>query len=170
MPQGWIIGPALFLLYLDDLPDAVKSSRIAMFAGETKIFRAINSAADSKSLQQELSNLASWSTASGLGFNQSKCLSRKTKPLVTTYKMNDSFLKSPRCQRDLGVLVYTDLTWTNMVSNHIDRASKLLGFIKRNARSIQSIAVRELISLTLGTLSPSVCKSDLVATVCRLNC
>ena len=58
------------------------SSQVAMFADDTKIFKSIASINDTKLLQQDLSNLESWSSTSGLPFNQSKCrslsITRKT--------------------------------------------------------------------------------------------
>lgn len=153
VPQGSILGPALFLLYVNDLPDAIKSSSVSMFADDTKIFKEIKSAADADLLQKDLSNLESWSTASGLLFNKNKChaqsITRKTKPVITTYKMNESNLKSTRCERDLGVWVSSDLTWTKQILDQNARANKLLGYIRRNTRCIRSIAVRKSIYLAL---------------------
>ena len=57
VPQGSILGPMLFLLFVNSLPDAVISSQIAAFADGTKIFKEITSTRDAEQLQEDLSNL-----------------------------------------------------------------------------------------------------------------
>ena len=153
VPQGSILGPILFLLYVHDLPGLVKSSQVAMFADDTKIFKSIASINDTKLLQQDLSNLESWSSTSGLPFNQSKCrslsITRKTKPVVTIYKMKGETLEITKSERDLGVWMSNDLTWNNQVVEQSSHANKLLGYIRRNARFIQNTSVRRALYLTL---------------------
>ena len=72
VPQGSILGPLLFILYMNDLPDAIHWSRALLFADDTKCFKHIKSPDDEQSLQNDLHNLASWSVASHLSFNPSK--------------------------------------------------------------------------------------------------
>ena len=73
VPQGSLLGPILFLLFVDDLPNTVKTSRVACYADDTKIFKSIDSITDCNALQSDLNDLVSWSESSGLIFNQSKC-------------------------------------------------------------------------------------------------
>ena len=74
VPQGSILGPVLFLLYVNDLPNAVHYSiEIASFADDTKVFKQIDSFAGSLSLQCDLNSLENWLTSSGFVFNQEKC-------------------------------------------------------------------------------------------------
>lgn len=55
VPQGSLLGPALFLLFVNDLPEScVKSSSMAMYADDTKVFKAIRRLEDASALQTDL--------------------------------------------------------------------------------------------------------------------
>ena len=74
VPQGSLLGPMLFLLFVNDLPDTVTSpSRVACYADDTKVLRTINSASDCAALQSDLNSLVDWTESSGLLFNKKKC-------------------------------------------------------------------------------------------------
>ena len=57
VPHGWILGPMLFRLYVYSLPDAVRSSQLAAFADNAKIFKEITSTRDAEQLQEDLFDL-----------------------------------------------------------------------------------------------------------------
>ena len=69
VPQDSIIRPALFLLYVINLPDSILNSKVAMFADDTKVYKEVKSEDNGATLQQDLDNLSSRSTAFGLAFN-----------------------------------------------------------------------------------------------------
>ena len=71
VPQGSVLGPTLFLLYINDLPDCV-SSDVLIFADDTKIFRKIHTPDDVIILQKDLDSLFEWSSKWKLCFNASK--------------------------------------------------------------------------------------------------
>ena len=113
VPQGSILGPVLFSLYVNDLPDAVTSSHVAMFADDTKLFKEIHTTQDCNLLQNYLKQL---SGNSGLKFNASKCnsqmITRKLKPTTHVYKLNNNKLIQTDCERDLGEIQKSNMEQT----------------------------------------------------------
>ena len=114
VPQGSLLGPILFLLFVDDLPNTIKTSRVVCYAGDTKIFKSIDSITDCNVLQSDLNDLVSWSESSRLIFNQTKCnyhrITRRKTPVQPTYIINEKPLESCDTQKDLGVWVSSNLT------------------------------------------------------------
>ena len=137
VPQGSILGPALFLLYVNELPEVISSSsRVSMFADDRKIFGEIKTLGDASSLQEDLGRLSTWSQLSGLLFNEAKWkaqhITRKTKPILSSYKLNNTCntaLEWYAAEKDLGVWITKDLTWYKQVNEQSSRADKLLGYL-----------------------------------------
>ena len=125
----------MFLLFVDDLPNTVKTSRVACYADDTKIFKSIDSITDCNALQSDLNDLVSWSESSGLIFNQSKCkyqcITRKKSPVQPTYIINETPLESCDTEKDLGVWVSSNLTSDKQVTEQCAKANKLLDFVSR---------------------------------------
>ena len=153
VPQGSILGPVLFSLYVNDLPDAVTSSHVAMFADNTKLIKEIHTTQDCKLLQNDLDQLQTWSEISGLKFNASKCnsqmITRKLKPTTHVYKLNNNKLIQTDCERDLGVFVDRNLTWNRQVIEQSSKANKQLGYVKRSTIYVGNKEVKRSLYLTL---------------------
>ena len=130
--QGPLLGQILFLLFVDDLPNTVKTSRVA---DDTKLFKSIDSITDCNALQSDLNDLVSWFESSGLIFNQSKCkyqcITRKKSPVQPTYIINETPLESCDTEKDLGVWVSSNLTSDKQVTEQCAKANKLLDFVSR---------------------------------------
>jgi hypothetical protein len=60
VPQGSIPCPILFLLYVNNLPDAVNNAKVVSFADDTKLFKCVDSHIDGASIQSDLDNLEEW--------------------------------------------------------------------------------------------------------------
>ena len=138
VPQGSLLGPILLLLFVDDLPNAVKTSRVACYADDTKIFESVDSITDCNALQSDLNDLVSWSESSGLIFNQSKCkyrcITRKKSPVQPIYTIKETPLESCDTEKDLGVWVSSNLTSDKQVTEQCAKANKHLGFVRRVSR------------------------------------
>ena len=115
VPQGSVLGPLFFIIYVNDVPKQVKSN-LVMFADDTKMYRAIRNEGDEQVLQEDLDSLLRWSDKWLLRFNVSKCKVMhlgRTRTL-TNYKMKQPNQKSitleeTNMEKDLGVYVTSSL-------------------------------------------------------------
>ncbi len=72
VPQGTVLGPLLFLTYINDLPTHVTSS-VRLFADNLILYRAIDSPSDCNVLQRDIDLLSVWESLWQMKFNISKC-------------------------------------------------------------------------------------------------
>ena len=83
VPQGSVLGPTLFLLYINDIKEEVQS-QMRLFADDSIIYREIHTESDYQILQQDLHHLTSWSKKWLMNFNVDKCcimsITNKKKP------------------------------------------------------------------------------------------
>ena len=98
VPQRSVLGPILFILSIYDLPDCLLSSRIAMFADDTKCYNVIHSPSDVANLQGGLHRISNWETLNKLSFQPVKCpylrITRKRVSFDRTYSLNNVNLKT----------------------------------------------------------------------------
>ena len=134
-PEGGLISPLLFALYINDLPSEV-SSRCLMFADDVKIYRRITCAADADLLQADLQRLCRWSETWKLSLNPAKCksfrMTLKTKPILTTYFVKNTALEHVNSIQDLGVTLDTKLTFGPHIQNTVMKANRALGGLIRS--------------------------------------
>ena len=78
--QITVLGPMLFLLQIDDLPENVKS-HVRLFADDCLLYRPIRSQEDQIVVQEDLDALVEWCTKWGMHFNVKKCISRRLNPI-----------------------------------------------------------------------------------------
>ena len=97
VPQGSVLGPILFLAYINDLPEQVRS-RVRLFADDTAMYLALDKQADSEILQKDLEILENWVKLWDMSFNPSKCqvihVTRRKTPLQTKYHLHGCVLES----------------------------------------------------------------------------
>ena len=154
VPQGSILGPLLFIVYINDLPSFLSSSQALLFADDTKCFRTILSSSDSSLLQADLDQLSSWSSLNSLSFNISKChLLRFRKGstclIDTTYHLSGLPLTSVNQCKDLGIIFSSDLSWSHHYKMISSRAYCRLGLIRRIFSSRAPVRTKKLLYLSL---------------------
>ncbi len=139
VPQGTVLGPLMFLLYINDMPSQVHAgTRCRLFADDSLVYRVIDSIDDQVLLQEDLRNLEKWASDWGMVFNPSKCYmmaiskGHNLRPYI--YELCGVVLKPVEQEKYLGVVINHSLSWSTHVSQITARANQKLGFIKRNLR------------------------------------
>ena len=135
VPEGSLLAPLLFSLFINDLPREVDSGCL-LYADDVKIFRKIVSPSDGLLLQQDLGRLAAWSVRWGLTLNPSKCksftITLRRAPVRTEYFINATKLEHVGEIRDLGIILDTKLTFAAHVNSIVSRANRSLGLLFRS--------------------------------------
>ena len=153
VPQGSILGPILFLLYINDMPDVVTNSLIVMFADDAKCFKAIDSLTDCTVFQNDLDSLSVWSFRNELLLQPPKChnlrISRKRNSFHLIYYFSGQELEIVAKERDLGVIVCKDTDWAEHLTAIVSKANRMLGFLKWNCAGILDSKALKLLYLSL---------------------
>ena len=145
VPQGSVLGPVLFLIFINDIDSSLTSS-ISKFADDTKLYRKVNDEKDASLLQKDLDRLLTWSQTWQMSFNADKCkvLHFGSKNLGYNYTMAGSTLSSVTSEKDLGVVITNDLKPSKQCAAAAARANRVLGLIKRNFVSFSKDIVLNL--------------------------
>lgn len=136
VPQGSVLGPLLFLLYVNDIVDVVKPNvQIRLFADDCVLFKEITHTSDQDDLNDSLSKIFYWCTEWGMTLNVEKSvflpISRKKTSLPYSYTLGSSALKQVTNYKYLGVtLCSSNLSWNLHVQNISFSAFRKLCFLK----------------------------------------
>ena len=149
IPQGSVLGPLLFVIYINDLPDCVSLSDIYLFADDTKLVKMIDSLEDSKMLQNDIDSLVQWSNKWLLKFHPNKChvltLGKfENIKHAHQYKIDDKILEHVECEKDLGVFIDSDLSFENHISEKVKVANNLVGLIRRSFFHLSTSLFKQL--------------------------
>ena len=177
VPQGTVLGPLMFLLYVNDIGDKVSpQTTTKLFADDCLLYRTINSVADATQLQQDLDTMVDWSNTWLVRFNATKChllkIIRQQNYTPTRYSINGVHLGEVDHHPYLGVELTSNLTWKTHISNITSKANRILNLLRRHLYGCnQEVKSRAITSLVRPHLeySSSVCdpyyKQDVSAIV-----
>ena len=138
VPQGSVLGPILFLAYINDLPEHV-TSQVRLFADDTVIYITLHKQTDSIALQKDLQHLEPWESLWDMEFNPGKCqvfhVSTSRSPINTQYVLHGQVLETVSSARYLGVDISSDLSWKTHINRITSNANRSLGSLKRNIKA-----------------------------------
>jgi len=140
VPQGSVLGPLLFLLFVNDIPDWIITN-IRMFADDTKIWTQLSCPEDAVKLQQDLDVLSNWSAKWLLKFNPLKCkLMHLRHNMDTKYYItqdNQKWNIQPvQQEKDLGVSTSSDLAVSYQCMEAASKARRVLGMVRRQFKEL----------------------------------
>ncbi|VDP66609.1 unnamed protein product [Echinostoma caproni] len=151
VPQDSVLGPVLFLLFVNDLPSQVNSYCL-LYADDVKLWRVIRTPEDHHALQEDLDKSHYWADVWELLVNSSKCahvrLERETP--VIPYLMETVPLRSTAADRDLRVITSSMKTKMNTV-RACPAARSMLGAIRRSFDGLSFTAFKQLFAPGLNT-------------------
>ena len=135
VPQGTVLGPVLFLVFINDLPSRVKATP-RLFADDCFLYRIINSPEDAQALQEDPDALQQWEKDWLMSFNPDKCevirITKKRKPIDANYTIHGKELGHTKNAKYLGVLISDTLSWNAHVDTVTKKANNITAFLRRN--------------------------------------
>ena len=163
VPQGSILGPILFVLFINDISLEISpGTKTCLFADDTKIWRPMQSELDCKILQNDINNLNKWCKTNKMLFHPEKC---KVVSIISnanrlthinllpfskfSYILGSSVLNYEENEVYLGVIINDKLTWSDHQNKIILKASQMLGLTKRTCHFLINSKRKRTLYLTM---------------------
>jgi hypothetical protein len=170
IPQGTVLGPILFSLFVSDIPSMVNNI-ISLFADDTKIYTTICNEDSHINLAEDLQKLQEWTQKMHMKFNITKCKVLhlgKNNPR-RTYRMTDhegslKDISSTSHEKDLGVTIDNDLKFSTHIQTAVNKANRTLGCLRHTFKhmnkdifvSLYKAMVRPHLEYASSVWSPSL--------------
>ena len=123
VPQGLVLGPVLFLIYINDLLEYVSISTVRLFADDTLLYLTIHNSSDCDKIQADLNNLERWESDWQMSFHPEKCevilVTTKKTPtcILHSYSLHGHTLSPVPQIKYLGVHISQDLKWNSHINS-----------------------------------------------------
>ena len=154
--QGSVLGPLLFILHINDLPNVV-TSQVRLIADDCQLYRPIRSLVDQEAFQCDLEALELWASTWGMKFNAKKWylirITRTRNHLTHNYSLNNHILQTVNREKYLGITISNDLNWSTHINTITNKCNSKLGFLRHNlSRCTQKLKETAHLSLVRPTL------------------
>ena len=162
VPQGSVLCPLLFLIYINDFPYCVQNIVCRLFADVCILYQRISSCNDSNKLQVDIDQLEKLESIWLMEFHKSKfqviSITNKVKPITGKYKIHDYILEKANCAKYLGIYIDSKLAFNTHVDAIMKKANSTRAFLARNihrcCRKVKQMAYATYIRPTMEYASP----------------
>ena len=142
IPQGSVLGPTLFIIFVNDLPSQLLGS-VKLFADDTKVYGQVQQLDGQSSVQADLDSLSEWSAKWLLPFNAAKCKIMHLGPAVPRlpHLLNGIALQEVNHEKDLGIIVDQELKFHQQTAAAVAKASQVLAVVRRSFAYIDNFTL-----------------------------
>lgn len=146
VPQGSVLGPTLFVLFINDLPQEA-TSNLRLFADDTKLFGPAKTVSECEILQTDINRLQDWADDWQMTFHPNKCKYMRIGRghAEYSYSMKDGEtvvqLEQTNVEKDLGIQTDSALSFDNHIMAAVSKGKQLVGLIKRSFRYLDGNVV-----------------------------
>ena len=161
VPQGSILGPLLFVLFINDMQSCISpNTNITLYAEDTKIWRNIIDHADNEALQNDIDVLHNWALVNKMNFHPDKCkvlkITNETEKKYFVlpfdrypYRLGNTYLEYVNSEKDLGVIINTKLSWDEQCNALLAKSKSRLGLVRRTCDFTKDSKQRRVLYLAL---------------------
>ena len=159
VPQGSILGPLLFVLFINDMAMCVSDkTNIALYADDTKIWREIIDWEDHLVLQNDINQLQEWANVNKMNFHPQKCkvlsvAKHSYNPIlpfhVFFYELGGTILEYTNSEKDLGVIVNTTLSSDDQCLARYNMMNSKLGLLMRVCHFTKNVQQKRALYLAI---------------------
>ena len=152
VPQGSVLGPTLFLMFINDLEDGVQST-VLKFADDTKLYTEVTNEEGGEQLQEDLDKCTEWAKQWMMEYNVAKCkvLHAGRTNRMKEYTMEGKILEKVQEEKDLGVMVHKAMNGSRQVTEAVKKANRALAQLRR---TISNKEIDTVIPIYKATVRP----------------
>jgi hypothetical protein len=169
VPQGSVLGPILFVIYINDLPN-ICENQAKMYADDTKILADVTLSNGASTLQNDINNVVNWSKEWLIKLNSEKCFVMHfgKQNSKVKYFLENREIQTTVLEKDLGIWLSSDLKWKVQCEKASQKANNMLGILKRTFinrnpllwKNLYTTYIRPNMEYAITVWNPS-CKKDI---------